>query len=170
MSTTRESRGAERRGVSWELMPCARRKQMDINVCSTILIVQALLKYLARPSRIVLLSSVSARGGFVSQTVYDQSSAPLHRAIADERTVGATKASLEHFARVWSKELGQKYGTTVNCGSSSSLSLPSPAHPCSQSTPDPSQPTCGSAQQRNSVNPSRWRSEFPSLSRPLIVS
>lgn len=23
---------------------------------------------------------------------------------------------LEHFSRVWSKELGHKYGTTVNCG------------------------------------------------------
>lgn len=43
---------------------------MDINVRSTILIVAAAAKHLARPSRIVLLSSVSARGGFVSQTVY----------------------------------------------------------------------------------------------------
>ena len=87
-------------------------KQMDINVRSTILITQASLPHLARPSRIVLLSSVSARLGFTGQTVY-----------------GATKASLEHFAKVWSKELGHRYGTTVNCGGSA------PSH-CQSYNPD----------------------------------
>ena len=43
-------------------------------------------------------AAVSARTGTPMQTVY-----------------GATKASLEHFARVWSKELGHSHGTTVNC-------------------------------------------------------
>lgn len=73
-------------------------KQMDVNVRSVILLVNAAIARLARPSRIVLLSSVSARTGTPMQTVY-----------------GATKASLEHFARVWSKELGHSHGTTVNC-------------------------------------------------------
>lgn len=85
-------------------------KQMDINVRSTVLITNASLPLLNRGSRIILLSSVSARGGFPTQTVY-----------------GATKATLEHFARVWSKELGQKYGATVNCvnpGPGTSPSLP----------------------------------------------
>lgn len=72
--------------------------QMDINVRSTILIVNASLPLLNRGSRIILVSSGAARMGIPAYTVY-----------------GATKAALEHFARVWSKELGQKYGVTVNC-------------------------------------------------------
>lgn len=47
---------------------------MDVNVRSTILIVSAAAKYLSKGSRIVLLSSVSARGGYPSQTVYGPSS------------------------------------------------------------------------------------------------
>lgn len=51
-----------------------------------------------RSSRIVLISSVSARMGVAQQTVY-----------------AASKAATEAFARVWAIELGQSRGITVNC-------------------------------------------------------
>ena len=74
--------------------------QMRINVSAVIFMTQALLPYLNRTStgnRIVNLSSISARGGFATQTVY-----------------GASKAAVEGLTRVWAKELGQKYNVTVN--------------------------------------------------------
>lgn len=48
--------------------------------------------------RIILVSSVAARAGFPSQTVY-----------------AAGKIALEGIARVWASELGQSKGITVNC-------------------------------------------------------
>lgn len=45
----------------------------------------------------MFLSSAGARMGVGGQTVY-----------------AATKAANESFTRVWAKELGQKYGVTVN--------------------------------------------------------
>ena len=51
-----------------------------------------------RGGRIIIISSVSARMGVPQQTVY-----------------AATKAANEALARVWSTELGQSKGITVNC-------------------------------------------------------
>ena len=47
--------------------------------------------------RIVNLSSISARGGYATQSVY-----------------AASKAAVEALTRVWATELGQQYGVTVN--------------------------------------------------------
>ena len=70
----------------------------DLQISGPIFLTQASLPHLARGGRIVIISSVSARMGVPQQTVY-----------------AATKASNEAMARVWAKELGQKYGVTVNC-------------------------------------------------------
>lgn len=35
--------------------------------------------------------------------------------VQGQTVYAATKAANESFARVWAKELGQKYGVTVNC-------------------------------------------------------
>jgi 3-oxoacyl-[acyl-carrier protein] reductase len=51
-----------------------------------------------RGGRIIIISSVSSRMGVPQQTVY-----------------AATKAANEALARVWSTELGQSKGITVNC-------------------------------------------------------
>ena len=50
-----------------------------------------------RGGRIVNLFSISARGGYATQSVY-----------------AATKAAVEALTRVWATELGQEYGITVN--------------------------------------------------------
>ncbi|KAH7162014.1 hypothetical protein B0J13DRAFT_591399 [Dactylonectria estremocensis] len=70
---------------------------MAVNVKSVIFMTQAILPYLNRGGRIVNLSSISARGGFSTQTVY-----------------AASKAAVEGFTRVWATELGHKYSVTVN--------------------------------------------------------
>jgi len=72
---------------------------MDINVRAVLFMTQRVLPYLrpGGPNRIVNLSSISARGGYATHSVY-----------------AATKAAVEGLTRVWAKELGQKYNVTVN--------------------------------------------------------
>jgi NAD(P)-dependent dehydrogenase (short-subunit alcohol dehydrogenase family) len=71
---------------------------MTVNVRSVIFMTQAVLPYINEGGRIVNLSSISARGGYATQSVYS-----------------ASKASVEALTRVWATELGPKYGLTVNC-------------------------------------------------------
>ena len=70
---------------------------MDVNVRAVIFMTQAVLPFITRGGRIVNLSSISARGGYPTQSVY-----------------AATKAAVEGLTRVWATELGHKYGVTVN--------------------------------------------------------
>ncbi|PLB51996.1 short chain dehydrogenase, partial [Aspergillus steynii IBT 23096] len=70
---------------------------MDTNVRAVIFMTQAILPYLPRSGRIINLSSISARGGYPTQSVY-----------------AASKAAVEGLTRVWATELGHKYGVTVN--------------------------------------------------------
>lgn len=70
---------------------------MSVNVRAVIFMTQAVLPYINRGGRIVNLSSISARGGFPTQTIY-----------------AASKAAVEGLTRVWATELGHKYGVTVN--------------------------------------------------------
>jgi 3-oxoacyl-[acyl-carrier protein] reductase len=73
-------------------------KLMNVNVRAVIFMTQQILPYLKGTSnRIINLSSISARGGFATQTVY-----------------AATKAAVEGFTRVWAKELGHSHKVTVN--------------------------------------------------------
>ncbi|THX27199.1 NAD(P)-binding protein [Aureobasidium pullulans] len=73
-------------------------KLMNVNVRAVIFMTQHILPYLKGTSnRIVNLSSISARGGFATQTVY-----------------AATKAAVESFTRVWAKELGHSHKVSVN--------------------------------------------------------
>ena len=72
-------------------------RTMAVNVRSVIFMTQAVLPYIKRGGRIVNMSSVSARGGYATQTVY-----------------AGSKAAVEAFTRVWARELGHKYGVTVN--------------------------------------------------------
>lgn len=71
---------------------------MDINVKALIFMTQAFVPHVNQGGRIVNLSSISARGGYSTQSVY-----------------AATKAAVEGVTKVWARELGQKYGITVNC-------------------------------------------------------
>ncbi|OLN96384.1 L-xylo-3-hexulose reductase 1 [Colletotrichum chlorophyti] len=70
---------------------------MSVNVKAVIFMTQAVLPHINRGGRIVNLSSISARGGYPTQTVY-----------------AASKAAVEGLTRVWATELGHKYGVTVN--------------------------------------------------------
>ncbi|KAF4468789.1 short chain oxidoreductase [Fusarium albosuccineum] len=70
---------------------------MAVNVKGVIFMTQAVLPYISRGGRIVNLSSISAHGGYSTQTVY-----------------AASKAAVEGLTRVWATELGHKYGVTVN--------------------------------------------------------
>lgn len=70
---------------------------MSINVRAVIFMTQKVLPYISRGGRMVNLSSISARGGYATQTVY-----------------AATKAAVEGLTRVWATEFGHKYGVTVN--------------------------------------------------------
>lgn len=77
-------------------------KLMDVNVRSVIFMTQAVLSFLPPKSqggggRIINLSSISARGGYPTQSVY-----------------AASKAAVEGLTRVWATELGHNYGVTVN--------------------------------------------------------
>lgn len=77
-------------------------KLMDVNVRSVVFMTQAVLPHLPPKSqggggRIVNLSSISARGGFPTQSVY-----------------AASKAAVEGLTRVWATELGHRFGVTVN--------------------------------------------------------
>lgn len=73
------------------------QSQYDINVRAPLFLVQHLVPKIQKGGRIINLSSVSARGGFASQSVY-----------------GATKAAVEAMTRTWANEFAQKYGITVN--------------------------------------------------------
>ncbi|KAF9691455.1 hypothetical protein EKO04_010855 [Ascochyta lentis] len=70
---------------------------MDVNVRAVIFMTQAFVRHMGHGGRIVNLSSISARGGFATQSVYS-----------------ASKAAVEGLTRVWATELGPKYGATVN--------------------------------------------------------
>ncbi|KAJ2894708.1 L-xylo-3-hexulose reductase 1 [Zalerion maritima] len=80
-----------------EITPEQYERIMSVNVKSVIFMTQGVLPHLNWGGRIVNLSSVSARGGYSTQTVY-----------------AASKAAVEAFTRVWATELGHKYGVTVN--------------------------------------------------------
>ncbi|KAM0723615.1 hypothetical protein Q7P37_000603 [Cladosporium fusiforme] len=71
---------------------------MDVNVRSLLFMTQAFVPHVNRGGRIVNLSSISARGGYSTQSVY-----------------AASKAAVEGLTKVWARELGHKYGITVNC-------------------------------------------------------
>lgn len=70
---------------------------MAVNVRAVLFMTQAFVKQTRRGGRIINLSSISARGGYATQSVY-----------------AASKAAVEGFTRVWATELGHKYGVTVN--------------------------------------------------------
>ncbi|KAJ9642059.1 hypothetical protein H2199_005274 [Coniosporium tulheliwenetii] len=70
---------------------------MAVNVRAVIFMTQAFLPYVSPGGRIVNLSSISARGGYATQSVY-----------------AASKAAVEALTRVWATELGHKYKVTVN--------------------------------------------------------
>ncbi|KAJ4318035.1 hypothetical protein N0V94_004636 [Neodidymelliopsis sp. IMI 364377] len=70
---------------------------MDVNVRALIFMTQAFVRHVGQGGRIVNLSSISARGGYATQSVYS-----------------ASKAAVEGLTRVWATELGPKYGVTVN--------------------------------------------------------
>lgn len=71
---------------------------MNVNVKALLFMTKAFVPYVRRGGRIVNLSSISARGGYATQSVY-----------------AATKAAVEGMTKVWATELGHKYGITVNC-------------------------------------------------------
>lgn len=70
---------------------------MEVNVRALLFMTQAFVQKVRPGGRIVNISSISARGGYATQTVY-----------------AATKAAVEAMTKVWAKELGQKYQITVN--------------------------------------------------------
>ncbi|CEL02519.1 Putative Catalytic activity: scytalone NADP = 1 [Aspergillus calidoustus] len=72
-------------------------KLMDVNVRAVVFMTQAVLPFISHGGRIINLSSISARGGYATQSVY-----------------AASKAAVEGLTRVWATELGHKYGITVN--------------------------------------------------------
>lgn len=83
-----------------DVTPDEYQRLMDVNVRAVIFMTQAILQYIRRErgaARIVNLSSISARGGYATQSVY-----------------AASKAAVEGLTRVWAKELGHEYDVTVN--------------------------------------------------------
>lgn len=70
---------------------------MAVNVRAIIFMTQTVLPHIRPGGRVVNLSSISARGGYATQTVY-----------------AASKAAVEGLTRVWATELGQQFGITVN--------------------------------------------------------
>ncbi|RBQ73402.1 hypothetical protein FVER14953_20482 [Fusarium verticillioides] len=72
-------------------------KIVAVNVCAVIFIPHALIPYARRGGRIVNLSSISARGGYTTQSVYS-----------------ASKGAVEALTRASATELDQKYNMTVN--------------------------------------------------------
>lgn len=71
---------------------------MNVNVRAIVFVTKAFVAHVNHGGRIVNLSSISARGGYATQSVY-----------------AASKAAVEGLTRVWATELGHKYGVTVNC-------------------------------------------------------
>ncbi|TKX25761.1 L-xylo-3-hexulose reductase [Elsinoe australis] len=82
-----------------EVTPEEYERLMNVNVRSVIFMTQAVLPHMKqdRSNRIVNLSSISARGGYATQSVY-----------------AASKAAVEGLTRVWAKELGHVHNATVN--------------------------------------------------------
>jgi 3-oxoacyl-[acyl-carrier protein] reductase len=80
-----------------EITPADYQKMMDVNVRAVLFMTKAFAPHVTRGGRIVNLSSISARGGYPTQSVY-----------------AASKAAVEGLTRVWATELGKKYGITVN--------------------------------------------------------
>ncbi|KAF4950447.1 hypothetical protein FSARC_13183 [Fusarium sarcochroum] len=70
---------------------------MAVNVRAVIFMTQAFVPYVRPGGRIINLSSISARGGFATQSTYS-----------------ASKAAVEALTRCWATELGHKYNVTVN--------------------------------------------------------
>lgn len=70
---------------------------MDVNVHAVIFMTQAFVPHVRPSGRIMNLSSISARGGYATQSVY-----------------AASKAAVEGLTRVWATKLGHKYGVNVN--------------------------------------------------------
>ncbi|KAF5587985.1 short chain oxidoreductase [Fusarium pseudoanthophilum] len=68
-----------------------------VNVHAVIFMIQEFIPYAHRGGRIVNLPSISARGGYATQSVYS-----------------ASKAAFEALTRIWATELRQKYNITVN--------------------------------------------------------
>jgi 3-oxoacyl-[acyl-carrier protein] reductase len=73
-------------------------KTVNINLKGLVFLTQEVVPHFAQNGRIISVSSISSKAGFVGQTVY-----------------AATKAGVEGLSRVWASELGRKYGITVNC-------------------------------------------------------
>ena len=71
---------------------------LDVNLRLPAFLVQAALSHLGPAPRIVNISSVVARAGYRTTSVY-----------------AASKAALEGMTRAWAVELGHDYGATVNC-------------------------------------------------------
>ncbi|KAI4595187.1 hypothetical protein KJ359_007163 [Pestalotiopsis sp. 9143b] len=80
-----------------DVTPDEYERLMAVNVRAVLFVTQAALPHMRRGGRVVNLSSVSARGGYATQSVY-----------------AASKAAVEGLTRVWATELGHKYGVTVN--------------------------------------------------------
>ncbi|KAF5677182.1 short chain oxidoreductase [Fusarium denticulatum] len=72
-------------------------KIMAVNVRAVIFMTQAFILYTRRGGRILNLSSISARCGYVTQSVYS-----------------ASKAPVEALTRAWATELSQKYNMTAH--------------------------------------------------------
>lgn len=70
---------------------------MSVNVRAVLFTTQAFVQHTRPGGRIINLSSISARGGYATQSVY-----------------AASKAAIEGLTRVWATELGHTYGVTVN--------------------------------------------------------
>lgn len=71
--------------------------QVNLNARGMLLLTQAVLPHLAQDSRIVNVSSVGARQGYVGSTIYN-----------------GTKSMVESFTRCWALEFGRQYRCTVN--------------------------------------------------------
>ncbi|OAP55838.1 hypothetical protein AYL99_09990 [Fonsecaea erecta] len=71
--------------------------QVNLNGRGTLLLTQAVLPHLAKPSRIVNLSSSGARQPYPGASIYN-----------------GTKSMIESFTRCWAVELGREYQCTVN--------------------------------------------------------
>ncbi|EXJ54231.1 hypothetical protein A1O7_09568 [Cladophialophora yegresii CBS 114405] len=71
--------------------------QVHLNGRGTLLTTQAVLPHLAKPSRIVNLSSGGARQAYPGTSIYN-----------------GTKSMIESFTRCWAVELGREYECTVN--------------------------------------------------------
>ncbi|KAK4946329.1 hypothetical protein LTR10_014527 [Elasticomyces elasticus] len=71
--------------------------QLNLNARGMLLLTQAVLPHLAQDSRIVNVSSVGARQGYVGSSIYN-----------------GTKSMVESFTRCWALEFGRQYRCTVN--------------------------------------------------------